>query len=179
MKARVSARGNACSNAHWRTGPSCGIHEPIANYRWGRSTPGINIHCSRSERLERARVDDLRSRAEFSSGADNPTQGELRIRIVAQVDEPRCHVRKEPKCKSSSPARTASSAAQLQQPLSQRVIRFAAWFVTRRRPARLRPTMSKRSSGRSTTRRFCKPKPTLLMLLSMRPAAIIAMQLRR
>ena len=38
---------------------------------------------------------------------------------------------------------------------------------------------SKRSSGRSTTRRFCKPKPTLLMLLSMRPAAIIAMQLRR
>src|ERR1700737_3209138 len=106
MKARVSARGNASSNAHWRTGPSCGIHEPIANYRWGRSTPGINIHCSRSERLERARVDDLRSRAEFSSGADNPTQGELRIRIVAQVDEPRCHVRKEPKCKSSSPART-------------------------------------------------------------------------
>jgi nucleoside-diphosphate-sugar epimerase len=33
--------------------------------------------------------------------------------------------------------------------------------------------------GRSTTRRFCKPKPMLLMLLSMRPAAIIAGQLWR
>ena len=50
---------------------------------------------------------------------------------------------------------------------------------TRQRPARLRPTTSKRSSGRSTTRRYCKPKPALLMLLSMRPAAIIAVQLRR
>src|SRR6202030_4024204 len=72
--------------------------------------------------------------------------GARRDRVRLMADET---IAEEQKCKSSSPARTASSAAQLQQPLSQRVIRFAAWFVTRRRPARLMPfaTASLRSAN--------------------------------